>query len=701
MSDSYATILQSAIRLHQQGQLVQAESLYRNLLATRPDDPMVLNGLGACLAQRGFSEAAIPMLEHALRCLPDARSAAPCLANLGNALQQEGRLADALSAFEAALRGMPNHPDLLANRGNVLRLLDRHDEALSSYTAAMRYSPGSPTAAIGRGSVLERLGRYEAALADMETALRHAPGDVVAHYNRGAILKKMGRMAEARAALERTCELGPGHFDAFIDLGLVCCVLEQWEAALRAFDHALALRHGSADAYAMRAAAFQGMGNLARSLEDYERALSAQPSHGPALLGQADVLRGAGRYAAAAQSYELAIKAAPEQNESGRAHLHAASCYLMLGERRACREHLERFERILLQMPAGIEAAKAHTAAGTCYLLLGDLLPGWKHMEWRWRGGSKHPIHPWPMDQTWLGHEDPSGMRIFVHAEQGLGDTLQFCRYLPLLARRGARISLLVQEPIRSLVRSMDGLATMLLDDDLGAEFDRHIPLLSLPLAFGTQLDTIPDEVPYLRVPHGQSYKWEDRLGARLAPRIGIAWCGSATHDNDANRSIALDEFAPLVESEPGKSVQWISLQKDVREGDLARATQLGVHHFGDMLGDFSDTAGLMEQLDLVISVDTSVAHLAGALGRPVWILLPNVPDWRWMLERSDSPWYPSARLFRQSEPRNWHPVIHRVKEELVAWYERFFKGNTAAKRIAPDAFLVTGRVNKRTVSDS
>jgi hypothetical protein len=265
---------------------------------------------------------------------------------------------------------------------------------------------------------------------------------------------------------------------------------------------------------------------------------------------------------------------------------------------------------------------------------------------------------------SWLGEGALDGRTVLLHAEQGLGDTLQFVRYAPLVARRGARVLLEVQPPLLPLLSGFEGVASVLAQGTKLPAFDLHCPLLSLPLAFGTEIDSIPAKIPYIGVSDSRRAKWRERLGAREMPRIGIAWAGSTAHRNNAKRSLALAQFASLL-STPG--VEFVSLQKELSEPDAGLLPDFGnVLQLGEELADFADTAAVIERLDLVISADTSVAHLAGAIGKPVWILIPLAPDFRWLLAREDSPWYPTARLFRQQRLGDWNSVLGRVRTALV-----------------------------------
>jgi hypothetical protein len=262
----------------------------------------------------------------------------------------------------------------------------------------------------------------------------------------------------------------------------------------------------------------------------------------------------------------------------------------------------------------------------------------------------------------WRGEQAIAGKTLLLHAEQGLGDTIQFCRFAKLAAARGATVLMELQLPLESLLADLDGVSSVLAQGETLPAFDYHAPLLSLPRAFDTRLDRIPAAIPYLHADPIHVGEWEAKLGDKALPRIGLAWSGSAEHKSDQKRSIPLAQMAELVSGH----AQFVSLQKELRAADRVTLSERhDIRHFGDELHDFADTAALIEACDLVISADTAVAHLAGALGKEVWILLPFSPDWRWLLERDDSPWYPTARLFRQRAEGDWDSVIRRVASQL------------------------------------
>ena len=312
--------------------------------------------------------------------------------------------------------------------------------------------------------------------------------------------------------------------------------------------------------------------------------------------------------------------------------------------------------------------ADAHFLKGLANLVTGDLARGWAGYEWRHRAPVARLTRREQPRPLWLGDVDLAGKTILLHSEQGFGDSIQFCRYVPLVAARGARVVLEVEQPLCGLMRGLPGVTEIVARKDHAGEplpdHDLHCPLPSLPLAFATKLETIPANGPYLHAPESAMAQWTLRLGGARGLRIGLAWSGNPNHIRDRERSMPLDHLLPLLNVD----ASFVSLQKQLRAGEAELLSRAGIRDVSDDLHDFTDTAALIAQLDLVITVDTGVAHLAGALGKPVWILVTHAPDWRWLLDRDDSPWYPTARLFRQSDSRDWSDVVARVGAALVAF---------------------------------
>jgi hypothetical protein len=307
------------------------------------------------------------------------------------------------------------------------------------------------------------------------------------------------------------------------------------------------------------------------------------------------------------------------------------------------------------------DLAEAHFAEACCRLLFGDMRQGWEKYEWRWKTRAVRPHNRSFQKPLWLGEKAIANKTILLHTEQGFGDTIQFCRFVKNVADLGAQVVLEVQEPLKSLLASLEGVARIIGRGEPVPAYDFHCPLGSLPLALQISVEQLRPGA-YLSVPSDSAAPWHERLQTTRAPRIGLAWSGSPKFRGDHNRSIGLERILPIVKE---IDAQFVSLQKELGPVEEAVLSERGIMNCGPSLDSFRDTAALMTCLDLIISSDTSIVHLAGALGRKVWILLQHAADWRWLTDRSDSPWYTSAKLFRQPSPGDWNSVVAHVIGEL------------------------------------
>jgi tetratricopeptide (TPR) repeat protein len=449
-------------------------------------------------------------------------------------------------------------------------------------------------------------------------ALRINSDSAEAMSNLGLALHAMGRFEEAVAWYRNALGLTPDHPEILYNLGNACLELGRVEEALSHFDAALAKKPDHVGALVNRGNALLRFNQPVEAMASYDKALAALPRHPQILTNRGHVLRRLDRPDEALADFKAAIKAGPE-------------------------------------------FAEAHFEAAMARLSLGDFEAGWKSYEWRWRtgafAGQRRPFQA----PLWLGAAPLDGKTILLHAEQGFGDTIQFIRYAPLLAGRGARVVCEVQPELLSLLSQLRDVTVIAKGEPLPA-FDLHCPLLSLPLALGTQPETIPATTPYLMAPAERVAEWRNRWPQR-EPRAGFVWSGQLSHKNDANRSIALARLATLFENPP---VRCFSLQTQLRDADREVLQSLpNLIHLDGAFRDFADTAAAIALLDVVVSVDTAVAHLAGALGKPVIVLLPHAADFRWMRGRDDTPWYPTARLLRQPAFGDWDSVIVRFHDEL------------------------------------
>jgi tetratricopeptide (TPR) repeat protein len=439
-----------------------------------------------------------------------------------------------------------------------------------------------------------------------------------AALQRAAGLFSAGRLDEARALALGLASSHPTSFLVFHLLGAIAVNSGRPEEGLEYETRALQLKPHDLEALCNRGIALRMVGRVEEAIADYERVLALKARFVPALNLRGAALAALNRHDDAIASYTEAIaidwKFAPA-----------------------------RFNRSLSELARG------------------DFDAGWHDFEWRWGGSDTQVAKRDFRRPQWQG-EDPAGRTILVHAEQGMGDAIQFCRYVPLLAARGANVVLEVQPALEGLFSQLP--ARVIRMGGALPEFDWHCPIMSLGFAFGTRVDSIPANLPYLKAPADRVERWREKLGPRTGARVGIAWSGSVTLRNDRNRTIPLGRFASL------RDGPWslVSLQKEVRETDRAALAAMGtLRHFGDELSDFRDAAALIELVDVVVCVDTAAAHLAGAMGKPVLILLPFAADWRWLLDRTDSPWYPAAKLLRQPRPGDWDFVLAQLTDALRA----------------------------------
>lgn len=609
-----AQAFSEGLALHQQGALAKAQALYQRALQIQPDHFDALHLLGVIAAQTQNYAEAIELLDRAI---------ALC----------------------------PNSSLMHNNRGNVWKETKQYDAALQDYDQAIVLKPDYAEAYNNRGTVLHDLQQYDAALQNYDRALALKPDYAEAHHNRGNLLRDIKQYAVAVQSYDQAIAFRPDYAESYNNRGMTLHDLKQYAAALQSYDQAIALRPDDAALHFNRGNVLKSLKQHAAALQSYAQALALIPEFAEAYNNRGNTLKDIKQHAAALHSFNLAIQFKPDFAE---AYNNRGNVLKELNQHAAA---LQDYNQAIAFTP---DDAELHFNLGLCHLLMGNFAEGWEKYEWRWQRADATRKFAQPQ---WLGQTSLQGKTILLHSEQGLGDTLQFCRYVPMVSALGARIILEIQKPLRSLLAQLDGVAEIIAQGSELPPFDYHCPLLSLPLAFNTDLTNIPAPMRYISSDAATLAKWQTRLGAKTRPRIGLTWSGSLEHPNDQHRSIAFSVFAKICSDD----FQFISLQKEVKEADIAALqTCREILHFGDELQDFSDTAALCELVDLVISIDTSVAHLAAAMGKPVWILLPFNPDWRWLLNRNNSPWYPSAKLYRQELTEEWEKVIERVKLDLT-----------------------------------
>jgi tetratricopeptide (TPR) repeat protein len=641
-----------AIEHHRAGDLQQAEGIYRQILEAAPECPEALHLLGVAAYQRGCYEAAVGYLQRAIRA--DGGQASFHHA-LGLACGQLGRLAEATEAFARAVALKPDYAEAYNNLGVAHKKQGRLEEAVACHRRALELAPGYGSACYNLAVALREQGKLDEAIAWHQRAVQLQPSDAVAYNGLGVALAEQGRRDEAISCYQRALAWKPDDAVACNNLGAAYRDQGQLDEAIACFRRAVESKPDFADGYASLGLALQEQGKLDEAVACCRRALELCPGH-------ADAWNHLG----------LALQ------EQGK-----------LGEAIAC------FDRAVEAKP---RHANAHWNRSLVQLLQGDFQRGWSEYEWRWQMRRSPPR---PFSQPLWEGGPLQGRTILLHAEQGLGDTIQFIRYAELVKQQGGTVVVESQRPLVSLLASCRGADRLIARGDPLPSFDVHCPLLSLPRVFSTSLETIPRGGPYLFADPGLVESWREKLrecdresGATLlsphrgefesAPsptflspcgrgaggggevfRVGIVWKGDSSYLRDRVRSIPLAEFAPLAEV-PG--IRLVSLQKGPGSEQLA-AVKFPVTEltsFDEQSGAFMDTAAILMNLDLLVSADTATAHLAGALGVPVWIALAFVPDWRWLLDRDDSPWYPTVRLFRQTAPGDWAGVFQRMKAALA-----------------------------------
>lgn len=712
--------LQQALALHQKGCLPEAEAIYLDILSDQPKHADALHLLGVVAAQTNNHQGAVDLIGRAIQIYPDnaffhcnlgnslkaLKQLAAAIAsydmaiairpgfaeafyNRGVALQELNQLEVALASYDQAIAIRPNYVDAFYNRGNILQALNQLAAAVDSYDTALASKPNFAEALQNRGNALRALKQMDAAMASYDKAIAIRPEYANAHYNRGNTLRDLSQFEAAVASYDQAIKVNPAFAEAYVDRGIALQELGNLDEALACFDEAITLRPDFAEAHNNRGVVLQRLKQPDASLAAYDKAIALKPDYAEAHNNRGVVQQGVKQLDAAVASFDRAIALKADYAEAHNNRGIALQSLKRLEEAVVSHDNAialksdyatAYFDRaVALQLLTKIDAAiesydraiaidpknfGAYFNKAMALLLLGDFEQGWALYEKRWQCATfKKPGRDFTQPR-WLGRESLAGRTILLHSEQGFGDTIQFCRYAKLVADLGARVLLLVPTALVGLLKTLDGVAEVL---DKGAqmpdfEFDFHCPLLSLPLAFKTEIDNIPAAAAYLKSDAEKMADWANRLGQKKKPRIGLAWSGSGDHVLDAYRSMTLSQLLPYLPD----GCDYVCLQKELREldHDTLQASP-HIKYFGDELQDFTDTAALCELMDLVVSVDTSVAHLAGALGKPTWIMLPTYPDWRWLLGRNDSVWYPSVRLYRQTALDNWDGVLDLVRRDM------------------------------------
>jgi len=538
---------------------------------------------------------------------------------MGLELHQKGLLAQARAIYEDILRSQPEHADSLHLLGLVAAQTGEPRRAIELIGKAIRINPTNAAFHYNYGKALHECRQLTAAVASFDKAIAIRQDYAEAYCNRGVALRELKQLEAAVASCDEAIALKSDYALAYCNRGVALHELNQLNAALASFEKAIAIRPDFAEAYSNRGATLRELNQPEAALASCDRAIAVRKDYPEAHSNRGMVLQELKQLDAAVASYDKAISIKADHTE-------------------------------------------AYWNKSLALLLGGNFDEGWQLFEWRQklRQDSRRSF-PQPL---WRGMDSLQDKVVLLYSEQGLGDAIQFCRYARSVSRLGGKVILEVPRPLVGLLHRLEGVREVLAKGTALPTFHYHCPLLSLPLAFKTNLHTVPDSQAYLRCDDNKVSRWATRLGSKTKPRVGIVWSGSPGHKNDHRRSIALSTLIPYLP----RTLEYVSLQKEVRATDRATLeAHSHIRHFGAELDDFDDTAALCELMDVIVSVDTSVAHLGGALGKSTWVLLPYSPDWRWLLDRDDSPWYASMRLYRQDAACDWGRVLGTLRQSLEA----------------------------------
>jgi len=674
-------LLLQGLAHHRQNQLEDADRFYASVLEQDPRHPDALHLSGVRARQRGDLDAS-------LRLITEAICQNPTMGlyhhNLACTLTLLKRDVDAVASLLQALQLNPGDLESMLMLAERLILLDRQDEALAVYQQICALAPRSKEAYLAQGGRLAAAGDLDAAIAAYDEAVQRFPGAWEVHFGLGLTLCEARRLPEAREVFERVTSLNPGSARSQGVMGLMLHRAGELEAARSFYVRALRLDANDTETLSNLGALLIDQDQLAAAEGLLRRAIELEPDSMNAYSNLATTLTRQGKVAEAVTCFQKVLMKNPK-------HVPALSSLGFLHDSLGDEAGAEAFFKLAFE--AEPEAASAQFNLSASLLSHGDFARGWSFYERRWelRQFIKRPRRM--LQPQWAG-EAIRGKRIFLYPEQGLGDTLQCARYVPLLAARGAEVILEVQPGLERLMRSVVGVAQVHLPGQYRGNYDVHCPLMSLPRAFGTDLSNIPADVPYLAADPTDVERWAERLDA-TGLRVGLVWSGNPAHSRDRLRSIQLQQLREVL-AVPG--VHFYALQKGPGLRQLPELPGFLQPVVLDAeLKDFGDTAAAIANLDLVIAVDTAVAHLAGALGKPVWILVAKSADWRWLRDRTDSPWYPTAKLFRQQVLGDWSGVVEQLRADLEALAAgktgagtRFTAGAWARPEVSPVATATT-----------
>ena len=645
--------LDHALGLIQSNRLVEARQALNTILQKEPSHTGALHLLATVEAQEGHLDQALALFDHALQLVPGS---GPMHMDRGNVLLMQDRVLEAKEAYLRAMRLNPSRAETYSNLGQAERRLGDVPAAIKHFEMAVKVQPNFVDAWFGLGDAHFESGDYESAIRAYARTLALKPLHIEALLNRGTALMNLTRYVEAIGHFDRILSLVPEHAEAHARRGSALIQTKQHAKGLESIDRALSIAPGNTDWLTWKGHALQETSRHEDALSAYEKAIDVFPDNPFALEGMSAVFFSLHRYEESLACADRALQLNPNLTSS-------------LINRGNARRQLRDYDGALADFERALDIdpnfASAHVNRSMVLLKIGRWLEAWPQYEWRW----KYPQAPDPRTQPqglprWDGSSSIAGKKIVLSHEQGLGDTLQFVRFAAEIAKRGAEVWLWLPQPLVRVLQHVSGVTGIVNQNNPGElkRFDLYCPLMSLPGILGTTPESIPSaHEPYLSVETTLIESWRARLGARRhALRVGVMWHGFQ-NPHLPDRSITLATLEPLL----SLPCDFVSLQKDLELRHLEEASRRGIAHFGTEQQDFADAAAMIKNCDLVVTIDTSIAHLAGAMGAETWIVLPYSADWRWMEDTQACIWYPSARLFRQPALGDWHSPISQLAEEL------------------------------------
>jgi Flp pilus assembly protein TadD len=634
------------------GKLDDAEAALRRAVRLRPDDADAHNDLGIVLARRGRHQDAIAAYRAVIRLRPEYADAHN---NLGNALRNTGKLDEAIDCFQTALRLRPNYPEAHNNHAIVLRLKGKHDDAIAAYHRALMLRPTYAEAHNNLGFALACRGKLDAAVECYRQAVRLRPNYYESYFNLGNALSDQGRLKEAEDAYRRALAINANDARVHKNLGIALARQDRFDDAVAAYRTAIKVNPSFPEVHNDLGITLARQNKYDDAIASYREALRLRPAYAEVHNNLGNALRNAGRFDDSIGCYKKAIELKPDYAD---AHNNLGIAYAEAGR---FDEAVASYSECIRLRPQHVDA---HMNRALTWLRKGDYAQGWAEYEWRWK---KRALTNRPLTQPQWNGFPLKGRRIVLFTEQGFGDTIQFVRYCELLKAQGATVILECPERLVPLLSRYRGIDHLVAQGKPLPEHDVYAPLLTVPGFMGTAPDSIPAPTSYLEADPELAERWHRELAGVEGFKVGINWQGNPQYAGDRHRSIPLRHYEPLARI-PG--VRLISIQKNHGTDQLKEhGERFGILDLGPKLdeqtGPFLDTAAVLKNLDLFITSDTAVAHLAGALGVPTWMATSTAADWRWMTGREDVPWYPSMRLFRQAEFLVWGPVFARIANEL------------------------------------